>query len=231
MLARCARLLAGFVVLAVSVCSILWVVIKCTHIVQKQAVTRPNRSSVPLIDPNLAKDPSIDGAKIKAIGPLATAMKDQDEATAVPNGESANLDSGQDTAVAPQVPPSPFDLVGHDDQAPRHFHASFRVSRYRYFRLVVPAHSTSPRLHGSFTSSAAGRRAEKADFLVFEADQFNNYVRLGDGAAVFSDESSNGIIDVLLKPTIFDARQYFLVFSSPDNQNRTVTADLTATFD
>jgi hypothetical protein len=232
---RGARLLVGFSVLGASCFSIAWLGINCTHMLQKQAAPPPKREPVAVIDPNFAKDPAIDAAKIKVIGPLANAMNSQGELSAI-SGDEANATKTDNAESAPQNagPASPFDLVGHGDpQDPRHFHATFRVTNYKYFRLVVPAHSSLPKLHGTFASFSGDqhRTAVASDFLVLDSGQLNDFVHRTGGDSVFSHESCGGVIDVMLSPTIFDPKEYYLVFSSPDNHSRLITADLTATFD
>jgi len=202
---------------------------------KRQAAPPAKRESVPLIDPTLAKDPSIEGAKIKVIGPLASAVNSDGEIAGL-SDDPPDPAKTAETENAPQNsgPATPFDLVGHDGpQGPQHFHATFRVTNYKYFKLLVPAHSSLPKLHGTFASFSGdpGRTSQPANFLVLDRSQLDGFVHGTGGDAVFSHESNGGVIDVMLSPTIFDPKEYYLVFSSPDNHSRLITADLTATFD
>jgi hypothetical protein len=66
---------------------------------------------------------------------------------------------------------------------------------------------------------------------VLDDDQLKDFVQGTGGGTASSDEASGGVIDISLNPTVLDSKQYYLVFSSPDNRSRIVTVDLTATFD
>lgn len=236
---NCARLLIGFVVLIGSGCFIMWAGFGWKYVWHKQSAIAAKQHSAPLIDPTFAKDPSIDAARLKVIGPLANAITEQPENTSAdPNDAAANaaLDSSSAEATderRPADPAIPFNLVGHvEASGPQHWHTTFRLKTYRYFRLYVPPHATSPRLQGTFAAySAESKNAESADFLVLDDNQLHDFVHQGGGDAIFSHESSRGVIDLQLSPTILDAKDYYLVFSSPDRRPRIVVADLMATFD
>src|SRR5437764_14712756 len=155
---NCARLLVAFAVLFGSGPLILWTAAGWKYTWQKQVVVASKHEPVSLIDPNLAKDPSIESAKLNVIGPLPNALEPQGEIPG-PTSDKTEVIKGNAAENAPGNTPqnayqaSPFDLVGHaEPQAPRHFRSTFRVSSYRYFRLVVPAHATFPKLHGTFIS-------------------------------------------------------------------------------
>src|SRR5438270_11628537 len=233
-----ARLLLGFAVFVGSVGFLFSTLIGWKYFWQKQVATAVKPHPVPLIDPTLAKDPSIAGAKLEVVGPLSNAMNGKSEGALLADvgleGASAQNETAQQPPAtgAPAVPASPFDLAPHSDpQAPRHFHATFHVSSYRYFRLLVPAHTRSPRVQGTFKCSDRNRSASATDFLVLDGDQLKDFVQGAGGNGAASNEASGGIIDISLNPTVLDSKEYYLVFSSPDNGSRTVTADLTATFE
>ena len=216
---KCARLLMGFILFVVAGWLVVHAAFGWNEAWRLQRSSAAKHDPVPLIDPALTSDPSIDAAKLKVIGPLANALNAQAETS---------------TSASPANPVTAVDHVEKAAaSAPRRFHASFSVKSYRYFRLLVPAHISSPSLRGSFTSYSAGPAKNVAivDFLVLDDSQFSDFVGEDGGSTVFSSETSGGIVDIALGPTFFESKKYYLVFRSPDNRSRLVTADLTATFD
>lgn len=186
------------------------------------------RGPISGIDPALAKDPAVEAAKLKVVGPLAMAMKaeSQDPQGAPPGGELPNDSPSGQTTV--------FDRVGTASKAPpRRFHANFLVKNYSFYRLLVPAHTSSPRLQGHFAvfSTDTNKSQASAQFLVLDKEQFNDFRHGNLGSAFFSSESSSGTIDVVLSPAIFESKEYYLVFRSTDTHTRFVKADLTASFE
>jgi len=238
-----ARLLIGLFLLLGAGCCVVWAGFGFRYVWQKQVLVAAKRKPVPLIDSKLAQDPSIAGAKIQMIGPLAKAMGNGKSDAAeiasvisVNEDESSSADgtAAEDADAKPSADPAvPFNLVGDSHaQQPQRFRATFQLKTYRYFHLTVPPHATSPRLQGTFSASLAqSKKAESADFLVLDSDQLKDFAGGGAPEPIFSHESIHGVIDVQLSPTILDGKDYYLVFSNPDKRTRTVTADFVATFD
>jgi hypothetical protein len=239
-----ARLLIGLFLLVGAGCCVVWAGFGFQYVWQKQVVVAAKKKPVPLIDSKLAQDPSIRGAKIQMIGPLAHAMNGKGKSDAAEIASVVSVDEGdssagdgtaaEDADGRPSADPAvPFNLVGYSRaQQPQRFRATFQLRTYRYFHLVVPPHATSPRVQGTFSAALAkNKSADLADFLVLDGDQLKDFARGGAPEPIFSHESSQGVIDVQLSPTILDGKDYYLVFSNPDRRARTVTADFTATFD
>ena len=239
-----ARLLIGLFLLLGAGCCVVWAGFGWKYIWLKQSVVAGKRQPIPLLDPTFAKDPSIASAKTEVIGPLANVVKgkpihDPSEIASVlsvddSDNAAKNGDATEKTATQPdQGPPTAFNLVGPSGaQGPLRFRATFQLKTYRYFHLIIPAHATSPRVHGTFSAALAqSRKEELTDFLVLDRDQLKDLAQGEAPDAIFSHESSHGVVDVRLSPTILDAKDYYLVFSNPDKRTRIVSADLTASFD
>src|SRR5262249_41570715 len=198
-----------------------------THAWQIPQTPVAKRNPISTIDPALARDPAIEAAKIKVVGPLALAMKAESED---PQG-TAGPESPNDTS---STQPTAFDHVERSaTPKPRRFHASFLVKNYSFYRLLVPAHTSSPRLYGRFAAFSPGpdKKAASTEFLLLDEEQFKDFTHGNAGDSLFSSESSNGTVDIDLSPSIFESKHYYLVFRSPDKRARIVKADLTASFE
>lgn len=224
---KCARLLVGLTLFLAAGWLMVHAVFGWGKVWRSQQSLHAKIQPVPLIDPALAGDPSVASAKLKVIGPLANALKPQGEILSPSDSEKIESPSLP-------TPPTAFDHVEQSaTAAPRRFHATFAVKSYRYYQLLVPPHTTSPRLHGSFTSVSAGpgKTPAIAEFLLLDDRQFSDFIQGDVGTVLFSSESIGATIDVTLSPALFEPKKYYLVFRSPDNRVRIVTSNLTATFD
>lgn len=198
------------------------------HVWQKEQATAAKSKPVVLIDPTFAADPSIAPAKIKVIGPLASAVEHEQQE------DPAGTDSAAVADPAPSTEPNAFDhIVRPSSNAPRRFHSTFVVKSYRYYQLLVPPQAGSPKLHGSFSAYIAtpDKSAATAEFLLLDEGQFSDFVRGRVDDSVFSSTSSVGLVDVTLSPGVLEPKKYYLVFRSPDKRARVVTADITASFE
>jgi hypothetical protein len=144
MWSRFSRLLIGFVLLGLTGWFLTYVAHGWDHTWQREQAAVAKSKSVSLIDPTLASDPSIAPAKVKVIGPLATAMEHEQQD---PNA----TDSAAIAEPASSAQPTAFDHVERPSTtARRRFHSTFLVKGYRYYQLLVPAHTSSPKLQGRF---------------------------------------------------------------------------------
>jgi hypothetical protein len=218
MWSRPSRQLVGFVLFVVAGWFLSRAALGWTPVWQKQLVLPAKHNPTPLIDPMLAADPSIEAAQVKVIGPLANVVQPDDSAS-----------TATENVVRPTAP-AVFDHVEKPTtSAAVRLHNTFVVKTYRFFSFQVPAHTTSPKLHGTFKSSLAdrSRRAGSVDASLLDQEQFDQFVRGSLGNVVFTDSSSAaGIIDIVLDSTLFDPKKYYLVFRTPDNRSRVVTADV-----
>src|SRR5689334_6054806 len=125
------RLLIGVVLIGLAVWVWIYGAHGWDHVWQKEQATAAKTKPVVLIDPTFASDPSIAPAKVKVIGPLASATQQEQDANGTDNSASAEpATSGQPTA---------FDHVAHPSSStPRRFHSTFVVKSYKYYRFLVP---------------------------------------------------------------------------------------------
>lgn len=219
------RLLIGIVLIGLAVWVWIYGAHAWDHVWQKERATAAKNKPVVLIDPTFASDPSIAPAKVKVIGPLASAMQqEQDEVNGTDNSASAEpATSGQPTAL---------DHVTHPSStAPQRFHSTFLVKSYKYYRFLVPVQASSPKLHGRFSAFTTDKNAAAADVLLLDEGQFDDLIHGRPNGAVFASTSSTGIIDVTLSPGILEPKKYYLVFRTPDQRPRLVSADVTASFE
>src|SRR5262245_33913300 len=142
-----------------------------THVWQIPQTPVVKRNPISTIDPALARDPAVEAAKIRVVGPLALAMKAESED---PQG-TAGTESPNDTSSTHTT------AVNHIERSttpkPRLFHSSFLVNNYIFYRLLVPAHTSSPRLYGRFAAFSPGpdKKAETAEFLLLDEEQFKDF--------------------------------------------------------
>jgi len=124
------RLLIGFVLLGLTGWFLTYVAHGWDHTWQREQAAVAKSKSVSLIDPTLANDPSIAPAKVKVIGPLASAMQhEQDDVNGTDNTAIAES--------ASSAQPTAFDHVERPSTtAPRRFHSTFLVKGYRYYQLL-----------------------------------------------------------------------------------------------
>lgn len=227
MWSRVSRLLIGVVLIGLAVWVWMYGAHGWDHVWQKEQATVAKTKPVVLIDPTFASDPSIAPAKVKVIGPLASAMQQEQDA----------VNSTDNTAIAEPAPsnqPSAFDHVAQpSSSAPHRFRSTFVVKSYKYYRFSVPVQASSPKLHGRFAAftATADKNAAAADVLLLDESQFDDLVHGRPNEAVFSSTSSAGIIDVTLSPGVLEPKKYYLVFRTPDRRPRVVSADVTASFE
>lgn len=114
-------------------------------------------------------------------------------------------------------------------------HGSFQLSTYKKFEFEVPPHSISPKLEGTFETSATNPSQNSAsiDFLVMTADEFEEFTQGRSGTATYSiTNSASQTVTYALPSTLDSPQKYFVVFRNPDGRSspRKVNAELTASF-
>lgn len=197
---------------------------------------------VPPVDPLLAADPDVQGAKIEVVGPLANQMRAPSGNAADPESLISTLSHGPGSndpasndgnAPAAQAPvssaPASVDLVsGFRHVEPRRIcHGQIRVGRYRDIPFEVPAHSSLPRLKGAYKDLAPSRNP---GMMLLTNDQFHDFLRGQIGDAVSWNDGSSGTIDLALSPTHFQSQTYHLILrGSPGGI--AVQADFTVSFE
>lgn len=173
------------------------------------------KAYVPPVDPMLAKDPSVEAAKLKVVGPLANQLR---------STEDANLESAEtsEPPVLRTATPSNVDLVrGFHHLTPIVlFHGRTSVQGFRDLQFEIPAHASFPRLVGNYEMRGSHRAA---GLLVLSEPQFQEFMRGGFGDAVFTNDGPSGNVDVALSPTHAAGQKYHLVLHN--SATRTVTTE------
>ena len=122
----------------------------------------------------------------------------------------------------------------------RHFlHKTFKVATYVQFPFDVPARAFNPKLQGSFKaypqgkSPDAGDDSSNVDFLLLNAEEFDDFTHHRSGAVRYSIGAAHRQdVDYALPATMEDPVKYFIVFrnSTPNGPPRMVDADFTISF-
>lgn len=177
------------------------------------------------IDPTFAKDPAIDAAKLKVIGPLAKTMQ---EAGATPDSESAEAEQ---PSLTNQNDAARFDHVSHERYAPVNVcRGRFGISTSRSFRFQIPPHASFPKLRGHIASWSRGV-PHPVEVLVMDESQYADFLRGALEEPLFQNQMSAGDLDFRLNGTHTDARTYYLVVNSPSRTSLTVQAKFAVVFD
>lgn len=192
----------------------------------KQATVAAKGQYVPPVDPTLAKDPSVQAAKMKVIGPLSSQVQAHQDP---PDPTSA--DTAQPETPASAIPAN-VDLVNGFRQLPplSLFHGRISVQGYRDLQFEVPPHASFPRVLGSYKQLGNGR-SRNAGLLLLSDDQFREFTHGNLGGAVFANEGSSGTIDVALSPTRVSSQKYHLLLRGSPAVTVPMEADFTVSFD
>jgi len=104
--------------------------------------------------------------------------------------------------------------------ADKYLRASFPLKKSAQFTFVIPAHTVSPRLHGSFQSAIGHSSSESAkdaeiELMLLNAQQYDDFIhgRLSD--STFELQSSSQTVDFLLPAAHDKPQEYHLVFRDP----------------
>jgi hypothetical protein len=189
----------------------------------KQTTISGKGQYVPPVDPALAKDPSVQAAKMKVIGPLASQIQGPQDSS-----DSTSADPAQPETVATATPAN-VDLVkGFRQLAPLHlFHGRISVHGYRDLQFEVPPHASFPRVLGSY-KQLGNRRLRNVGLLLLSDEQFREFTHGNTGEAVFTNEGSS-TIEVALSPTRVSSQKYHLLLRGSPTVN--MEADFTVSFD
>lgn len=192
----------------------------------KQTTISVKGRYVPPVDPVLAKDPSVQAAKIKVIGPLASQVQVPEDSP-----DSTSSDTAQPEAPASAIPAN-VDLVkGFRKLPPLHlFRGQISVKGYRDIQFEVPPHASFPRVRGSYRQLGKGR-SRNAGLLLLSDQQFREFMRGNMGEAVFAKDGSSGTIDLALSPTRVSSEKYHLLLRGSPAVAVPMEADFTVSFD
>jgi hypothetical protein len=163
---------------------------------------------------------------VKMVGPLAEYMANQEGPTP----------AAKDVETVTWIPTA-SDHVGGSvvgSTAPI-LRKSFAVRSAVQIAFQVPAHAATPRLRGTFQSSAISAAGADAsvEVLVLSDDQYSEFVNRRAGDAIFmADDAPAADINARLPPTLNQPARYHLIFrnNSPAEGKKFVKADFRMEF-
>lgn len=206
---------------------------------RREAAVVTKQPSFSVIDPALAKDPSVQAAKIKVVGPLANKLQPSETDTETGSTDSNPLDPNSyemNVSAARSRPstgnPSNVDLVtGFHRMGPVHlFHGRILVQGYRDLQFEIPPHASLPRISGTY-KNLSNVQARRSGVLLLSEQQFREFLRGGPSDAVLASEGLSGTIDVALSPTHLQSQKYHLLIRNSSAQRTPVQADFTISFE
>jgi hypothetical protein len=184
----------------------------------------------PAVPPKSSEKTSYAEAKqaaqaVKMVGPLAEYMANQEGPTP----------AAKDVETVTWIPTA-SDHVGGSvvgSTAPI-LRKSFAVRSAVQIAFQVPAHAATPRLRGTFQSSAIpGGVAAPVEVLVLSDDQYSEFEDRRAGDAIFmADDAPAADINARLPPTLNQPARYHLIFrnNSPAEGKKFVKADFRMEF-
>lgn len=184
----------------------------------------------PAVPPKSSEKTSYAEAKqaaqaVKMVGPLAEYMANQEGPTP----------AAKDVETVTWIPTA-SDHVGGSvvgSTAPI-LRKSFAVRSAVQIAFQVPAHAATPRLRGTFQSSAIpGGVAAPVEVLVLSDDQYSEFADRRVGDAIFmADDAPAADINARLPPTLNQPARYHLIFrnNSPAEGKKFVKADFRMEF-
>jgi hypothetical protein len=143
---------------------------------------------------------------------------------------------------AETTPVNPLDHVDSAHVKPINFlHKTFPVKKTVHFEFQVPAHTSLPRLHGTFRSFVPrpgdddlSDDSTDVDLVLLNADQYADFSQgHGTGTALYTvDPTHDHEVDFLLTPTQDDSATYYIVFrNSPGGApTKQIQADFSLNF-
>jgi hypothetical protein len=149
-----------------------------------------------------------DPGEVSVMGPLAVWMREANPLQTEP----ARVWSG---------PLQPMDHVSAAAPlADKYLRANFPLKKSAQFTFVIPPHTVSPRLHGSFQSSIRHSGSDNAkdagiELILLNAEQFDDFIHGRPGDSTFELQSSSHTVDFLLPAAHDKPQEYHLVFRDP----------------
>jgi len=141
---------------------------------------------------------------VKFVGPLAEYMANQEKPT--PAAEEVETVTWVPTA-SDHVGGS---VVGSTTPILR---KTFSVRSAVQVAFQVPAHAASPRLRGTFQSSAVAGGDAPVEVLVLSDDEYSEFVNRRAGDAIFiAEDAPAANINASLPPTLNQPARYHLIF-------------------
>jgi hypothetical protein len=104
--------------------------------------------------------------------------------------------------------------------ADKYLRATFPLKKSAQFTFVIPPHTVSPRLHGSFQSSLRHSASDdpkeaQIELMLLSAQQYDDFIHGRPGDSTFELQSSSHTVDFLLPAAHDQPQEYHLVFRDP----------------
>jgi hypothetical protein len=150
-----------------------------------------------------------DPGAVSVVGPLAVWMN---EANPGQPSEPKRVWSG---------PLQPMDHASSTAPlAEKYLRATFPLNKSAQFTFVIPPHTVSPRLHGSFQSlikhsTSDDAREAQIELMLLSAQQYDDFIHGRPGESTFELQSSSHTVDFLLPAAHDKPQEYHLVFRDP----------------
>jgi hypothetical protein len=149
-----------------------------------------------------------DPGQVSVVGPLAVWMN---EANPGQTNEPRRVWSG---------PLQPMDHASSTvPLADKYLRANFPLNKSAQFTFVIPPHTVSPRLHGSFQSSIRHTSGEPKDaeieLMLLNAQQYDDFIHGRPEESTFELEAASRTVDFLLPAAHDQPQEYHLVFRDP----------------
>ena len=150
-----------------------------------------------------------DPGEVSVVGPLAVWMHE--------------ANPGQPTEPK-RVWSGPLQPMDHASSAApladKYLRANFPLKKSAQFTFVIPPHTVSPRLHGSFQSSIRHSTSDDAkdaeiELMLLSAQQYDDFIHGRPGDSTFELDAASQTVDFLLPPAHDQPQEYHLVFRDP----------------
>jgi hypothetical protein len=165
-----------------------------------------------------------DPGKVTVVGPMAVWMREAHERKV--RRASASSDATQ--AAGNGIVPS--------QKLEKSLHVEFALNKDTQFTFVIPPHTISPRLHGTFEAYVTdggpetSNQAARIDVELMSPQQYDDFQQGRPGDAIFEVESADRMVDYVLPSAYDQPQEYHLLFRDDAGRaNLFVEADFVVT--
>lgn len=147
-----------------------------------------------------------DPGAVSVVGPLAVWMNE------------ANPGQPNEPKRAWSGPLQPMDHASSTAPvADKYLCATFPLKKSAQFTFIIPPHTVSPRLHGTFQSSTKhgvsdDARDPQIELMLLSAPQYDDFIHGRPGDSTFELEAASQTVDFLLPAAHDKPQEYHLVF-------------------
>jgi hypothetical protein len=144
----------------------------------------------------------------------------------------------------PEDKPAAVDRIkvaAHSQAEKTLLHKMLTVQRYEKFEFVVPPHTVTPRMQGTFqsfvkneTGGLVSNDSANVDILLLNEQEFDDFSHGREGTATYSvDPSHSQSIDCAIAGTLENPATYYLIIRNPPGGApvKYVQGDFTVSFE